>query len=56
MADETKASKVRSKAKSLANNNQGNFDFILAPVVRYDILFAVNTVSKAADMQLDIAA
>ena len=59
VADEKKPSKVRSKADSLANNNQGNIEFILATVVWYDILFAVNTISKtleAADIQLDIAA
>lgn len=58
VADETRDPKVRSEAESLANNDLGNFEFILAMVVWYDILFAVNTVSKtlqSADMQLDVA-
>lgn len=46
VADETRDPKVRSEAESLANNDLGNFEFILAMVVWYDILFAVNTVSK----------
>jgi hypothetical protein len=36
----------------------GNFEFNLATIMWYDILFAVNTVSKllqSADMQLDVA-
>jgi hypothetical protein len=56
VADETKLQ--RRTAESLANNDLTNFEFILATVVWYDILFAVNTVSKtlqSPDMQLDVA-
>jgi hypothetical protein len=44
---------VKAEAESLTN-----FEFILAAIIWYDILFAVNTVSKSlqsADMQLDVA-
>jgi hypothetical protein len=45
---------VKAEAESLANFEVGNFEFILATIIWYDILFAVNTVSKSlqsADIQ-----
>lgn len=49
--------KIKSESMSLANEMQ-TFEFILSLVMWYDILFAVNTVSKtlqSSDMQLDVA-
>jgi hypothetical protein len=49
---------IKAEAESLANFEVGNFELILATIIWYDILFAVNTVSKSlqsADMQLDVA-
>jgi len=57
VADESWDPMVKAEAVSLANFEVGNFEFILATIIRYDILFAVNTVSKSlqsADMQLDV--
>ena len=42
----------------MANNELGEFEFIVAIVIWYDILYAVNLVSKhlqAKDMLIDIA-
>ncbi|CAA0816465.1 hAT dimerisation domain-containing protein / transposase-related [Striga hermonthica] len=47
-----------SEAKSLANNELGEFEFILAIVIWYEVLYAVNLVSKhlqAKDMLIDVA-
>ncbi|XP_025093775.1 uncharacterized protein LOC112563723 [Pomacea canaliculata] len=58
VADESRDPMVKTEAESLANFEVGNFEFILATIIWYDILFAVNTVSKSlqsADMQLDVA-
>ncbi|XP_059169366.1 zinc finger MYM-type protein 1-like [Physella acuta] len=58
VSDESKDPMVKAEAESLANFEVGNFEFILAVIIWYDILFAVNTVSKSlqsADMQLDVA-
>lgn len=46
VAESDKDSKVRSEAKSLANNELGDFEFIVAIVIWYDLLYAVNLVSK----------
>ncbi|GMJ12180.1 hypothetical protein HRI_004887200 [Hibiscus trionum] len=46
VADSDKDSKIRSEAKSLANNELGDFEFIVAIVIWYDLLYAVNLVSK----------
>lgn len=49
--------KVKSETMSLANEIQ-SFEFLMSMVIWYDILFAVNTVSKtlqSKDMQLDVA-
>ena len=57
VADESRDPRVKAEAESLANFEVGNFEFILATIMWYDILFAVNTVSKllqSADMQLDV--
>ncbi|KAG2597940.1 hypothetical protein PVAP13_5KG311521 [Panicum virgatum] len=47
-----------SEAKGLANNELGEFEFIVAIVIWYEVLYAVNLVSKhlqAKDMLIDIA-
>ncbi|TVU24144.1 hypothetical protein EJB05_26545, partial [Eragrostis curvula] len=47
-----------SEAKSLADNELGDFEFLLAVIIWYEILSAVNLVSKqlqAKDMIIDIA-
>jgi hypothetical protein len=47
-----------SEAKSLANNELGDFEFLVAIVIWYEILYAVNVVSKdlqSKDMLIDIA-
>ncbi|KAK0152965.1 Zinc finger MYM-type protein 1 [Merluccius polli] len=54
---ESKDPKTKSEANSLANETQ-DFELILSTVIWYDVLFAVNTVSKtlqSSDMQLDVA-
>ena len=58
VADESWDPMVKAEAESLSNFEVGNFEFILAMIIWYNILFAVNTVSKSlqsADMQLDVA-
>ncbi len=57
VAEDYSNPKIKSEAKSPANDLQ-SFEFIMSIVIRYDILFAVNTVSKtpqSRDMQLDVA-
>jgi hypothetical protein len=47
-----------SEAKSLANNELGDFEFLVAIVIWYEILYAVNVVSKdlhSKDMLIDVA-
>ncbi|KAK9714019.1 hypothetical protein RND81_06G065900 [Saponaria officinalis] len=51
-------SKIRSEAKSLAINELGDFEFLVALVIWYEILFRVNFVSKqlqSESMVLDVA-
>jgi hypothetical protein len=58
VADKSRGPIVKAEAESLANFEVGNVEFILATIMWYDILFAVNTVSKllqSANMQLDVA-
>jgi hypothetical protein len=58
VADKSRDPMVKAEAESLANFEVGNFEFILATIIWYDILFAVYTVSKSlqsADMQLNVA-
>ncbi|VAH10407.1 unnamed protein product [Triticum turgidum subsp. durum] len=50
--------KTSSEAKSLANNELGDFEFLVAIVIWYEILYAVNLVSKnlqSKDMLIDVA-
>ncbi|KAH9745621.1 TTF-type domain-containing protein [Citrus sinensis] len=50
--------KIKSEAKCLATYELENFEFLLGIIIWYDILFAVNTVSKRLqkeDMQIDAA-
>jgi len=42
VAEESWDPMVKAEAESLANFEVGNFEFILATIVWYDILFAVN--------------
>jgi hypothetical protein len=47
-----------SDAKSLANNEHGEFEFLVAIVIWYEILYALNAVSKdlqIKDMLIDVA-
>ncbi|XP_031121002.1 uncharacterized protein LOC116024254 [Ipomoea triloba] len=58
VADTDNDSKIQSEAKSLATNELSNFEFLLATVIWFEILYAVNLVSKqlqAKDMLLDVA-
>ena len=58
VAETTTEPKINSESQSLAHNELEDFEFILALVIWYDILVAVNTVSKdlqSKDMQLDQA-
>ncbi|KAG6430774.1 hypothetical protein SASPL_108847 [Salvia splendens] len=50
--------KTSSEAKGLANNELGEYEFILAIVIWYEVLHAVNLISKhlqAKDMLIDVA-
>ena len=50
--------KTKSEAESLATNEFENFEFLLGMTIWYDILFAINAVSKtlqAKDMRMDVA-
>ncbi|XP_024314520.1 uncharacterized protein LOC100844061 [Brachypodium distachyon] len=49
---------TRSEALGLAKNELGEYEFIVAIVIWYEVLFAVNLVSKnlqAKDMLIDVA-
>ncbi|KAL6561543.1 hypothetical protein OROMI_017144 [Orobanche minor] len=51
-------SMIRSEAASLASHELGKFEFLLAPVIWFDLLSHVNVVSKqlqTKDMQIDVA-
>ena len=51
-------SKTSSEASGLANNELGEYSFIVAIIIWYKVLYAVNLVSKhlqAKDMLIDIA-
>ncbi|XP_045802860.1 zinc finger MYM-type protein 1-like [Trifolium pratense] len=51
-------SKIESEVKSLATNELGDFKFLVAIVIWYEILFAIHTVSKllqSSDMLIDFA-
>jgi hypothetical protein len=50
--------KTSSEAKGLANNELGEYEFIVAIVIWYEVLYAVNLLSKhlqAKDMLIDVA-
>jgi hypothetical protein len=50
--------KTSSEAKDLANHELGEYEFIVAIVIWYEVLYAVNLVSKqlqAKDMLIDVA-
>ncbi|XP_020420316.1 zinc finger MYM-type protein 1 [Prunus persica] len=58
LAESDGDSKITSKANSLATYELGNFEFLLGMVTWYDILGAVNVVSKnlqSEDMLIDVA-
>ncbi|CAA0815808.1 General transcription factor 2-related zinc finger protein [Striga hermonthica] len=49
---------TRSEAKGLANNELGEYEFLVSVVIWYDLLYAVNLVSKelqSQDMLIDVA-
>ena len=50
--------KNSSEAKDLANNELGEYEFIMAIVIWYEVLYAINLVSEqlqAQDMLIDVA-
>ncbi|AQK44616.1 hypothetical protein ZEAMMB73_Zm00001d025797 [Zea mays] len=57
--EETQVSDTdNDQAKGLANNELGQYEFIVAVVIWYEVLYAVNLVSKqmqAKDMLIDVA-
>ncbi|CAO2814020.1 unnamed protein product [Amaranthus hypochondriacus] len=58
LAEKDTDTRVQSEAKSLANNELGNFEFLLATVIWYEILSEVNLVSKqlqSKEMMIDVA-
>lgn len=58
VAENDNDSKIKSEAKSLAENELGNFEFIMSLVIWYDVLYSVNIVSKqlqSKDMLIDVA-
>jgi hypothetical protein len=58
VSDKDSDSKIRSEAKSLATNELGDFEFLVAIVIWYEILFSINMVSKllqSSDMLIDVA-
>ncbi|KAH9755298.1 TTF-type domain-containing protein [Citrus sinensis] len=58
LAEVSEDPKIKSEAKFLATYELENFEFLLGMIIWYDILFAVNTVSKSLqkeDMQIDVA-
>ncbi|GKA19566.1 zinc finger MYM-type protein 1 [Tanacetum coccineum] len=51
-------SKIKSESKSLATNELGDFEFLVSTIIWFDILSAVNLVSKKLqtdDMLIDVA-
>ncbi|XP_050915352.1 uncharacterized protein LOC127130376 [Lathyrus oleraceus] len=51
-------SKIQNEAKSLATNELGDFEFLMAIIIWFEILFAINSVSKLLqekDMLIDVA-
>ncbi|VAH53843.1 unnamed protein product [Triticum turgidum subsp. durum] len=58
VADVDKDPKTCSEAKSLANNELGDFEFVVAIIIWYDVLAAINLISKdlqSKDMLIDVA-
>ena len=50
--------KIKSEARCLAMYELENFEFLLGMTIWYDILYAVNSVSKSfqsEDMHIDVA-
>ena len=49
---------MKRKARSVANNELGDFEFLVSIIIWYDILYAVNLVSKqlqSKDVLIDLA-
>ncbi|GJV00184.1 zinc finger MYM-type protein 1 [Tanacetum coccineum] len=58
VAESENDSLIQSQAKSLATNELGDFEFLVAIVIWFEILYAVNLVNKklqSNDMLIDIA-
>lgn len=58
VADVDKDPKTSSEAKSLANNELDDSEFVVATIIWYDVLAAVNLISKdlqSKDMLIDVA-
>jgi hypothetical protein len=46
VSDMDNDSKIRSEAKSLATNELGDFEFLMSIIIWFEILSAINVVSK----------
>ena len=58
VAENDNDSKIKSESKSLATNELGDFEFLVSTVIWFDILSAINLVSKklqSHDMLIDVA-
>ena len=58
LAEVNEDPKIKSEAKCLATYELENFEFLLGMIIWYDILFAMNIVSKSLQkegMQIDVA-
>lgn len=58
VAESDNDSKIRSEAKSIAKNELGDFEFLVAIVIWYEILYVVNLVRKYLQsrvMLIDVA-
>ncbi|ONM36359.1 General transcription factor 2-related zinc finger protein [Zea mays] len=58
VSDSDNDPKITSEARGLANTELGDYSFILEIVIWYEVLYAVNSVSKhlqAKDMLIDVA-
>lgn len=51
VADSDNDSKIRSEAKSLAENELGDYEFLVVIVIWYELLYAVNLVSKSLQLK-----
>ena len=58
LAEQDNDPKIKSETESLASHGIGNFEFLLAMVIWFELLSAVNEISKSLqkkDMRIDVA-